>query len=128
MHLMRRSEPLGGRLDLCGPTYPHVHRQTKDSVRRKLVQVDIEIPKDVDGGGVQGKPKPRVQQVAEDDDLVVARPRYSFPPRARPASTMRFFTREPTSVLYIWLRPNVYVFWISFATASRLRFGAMYAI
>jgi hypothetical protein len=41
---------------------------------------------------------------------------------------MRFFTREPTSVLSIWLRPNVYVFAISFATTSRLLFAAMYAI
>jgi hypothetical protein len=49
-------------------------------------------------------------------------------PGARPAPTMRFFTREPTLVLSIWLRPNVYVFGISFATASRLLFGAMYAI
>jgi hypothetical protein len=92
------------------------------------VQVDDEIPKDVDDGGVQGKPKPRVQQVAEDDDLVVARPRYSFRPGARPAPTMRFFTSAPTSVPSIWLRPNVYVFAISLATASRLHFGAMYAI
>jgi hypothetical protein len=42
MHLMLRSEPLGGRLDLGGPTYPHVHRESKDGVRRKLVQVDVE--------------------------------------------------------------------------------------
>jgi hypothetical protein len=41
---------------------------------------------------------------------------------------MRFFTREPTSVLSIWLQPNMYVFGISFATASRLLFEAMYAI
>jgi hypothetical protein len=31
-------------------------------------------------------------------------------------------------VLSIWLRPNVYVFAISFAAASRLLFGAMRAI
>jgi hypothetical protein len=30
--------------------------------------------------------------------------------------------------LSVWLRPNVYVFAISLATASRLHFGAMYAI
>jgi hypothetical protein len=92
------------------------------------VQVDVEIPKDVDNGGVQGKPKPRVQQVAEDNDFVVARPRYSLPPRGSAGPTMRFFTREPTSVLSIWLRPNVYVFWISLTTASRFLFGAMYVI
>jgi hypothetical protein len=46
-----------------------------------LVQVDVEVPKDVDDGGVEGKPKPRVQEIAEDDDLVVARPRYSLTAR-----------------------------------------------
>jgi hypothetical protein len=49
-------------------------------------------------------------------------------PGARSAPTMRFFTNESTSVLSIWLRPNMYVFAISLATASRLRFGAMSAI
>jgi hypothetical protein len=49
-------------------------------------------------------------------------------PGARPVPTMWFFTREPTSVPSIWLRPKVYVFGISFAIASRLRFGAMYAV
>jgi hypothetical protein len=49
-------------------------------------------------------------------------------PGARAVPTMRFFTREPTSVPLIWLRPKVYVFGISFVTASRLRFGAMNAI
>jgi hypothetical protein len=38
---------------------------------------------------------------------------------------MWFFTREPTSVLSIWLRPKVYVFGISFTIASGLLFGAM---
>jgi hypothetical protein len=47
---------------------------------------------------------------------------------SRPVPTMWFFTREPTSVLSIWLQLNVYVFGISFATASRLLFGAMDAI
>jgi hypothetical protein len=45
------------------------------------VQVDVEVPKDVDDGGVEGKPKPRVQEITEDDDLVVMRPRYSLPAR-----------------------------------------------
>jgi hypothetical protein len=49
-------------------------------------------------------------------------------PGARPVPTMRFFTREPTSVSSIWLQPKVYVFGISFATASHLRFGAMYVV
>jgi hypothetical protein len=47
---------------------------------------------------------------------------------ARPVPTMWFFTREPTSVPSIWLRPKVYVFGISFATESSLRFGAMYEV
>jgi hypothetical protein len=47
----------------------------------ELVQVDVEVPEDVDDGGVQGKTKPRVQQVAEDDDFVVSRSWYSFPAR-----------------------------------------------
>jgi hypothetical protein len=49
-------------------------------------------------------------------------------PGARAVPTMWFFWSEPTSVPSIWLRPKVYVFGISFATASRLRFGAMDAI
>jgi hypothetical protein len=47
---------------------------------------------------------------------------------ARAVPTMRFFTREPTSVPSIWLRPKVYVFGISFVPASRLLYGAMNAI
>jgi hypothetical protein len=81
MDLVHRSKPLSGRLDLRGATYPHVHRQTKNSVGRELVQVDVEVPKDVDDGGVEEKLKPRVQQIAEDDDLVITWPRYSFPAR-----------------------------------------------
>jgi hypothetical protein len=49
-------------------------------------------------------------------------------PGARPVLTIWFFMREPTSVPSIWLRPKVYVFGISFATASHLHFGAMYAV
>jgi hypothetical protein len=49
-------------------------------------------------------------------------------PEVRAVPTMWFFSREPTSVPSIWLRPKVYVFGISFVTASRLRFGAMDAI
>jgi hypothetical protein len=77
---------------------------------------------------VKGVLKPRVQEIAEDDDLIVARPRYGLPARARAVPTMRFFTREPTSVPSIWRQPKEYVFGISFVTASRLRFGAMNAI
>jgi hypothetical protein len=76
---------------------------------------------------VQREPKPRVQQVAKDDNFVVPWLRHSLPARGSAGPTMRFFTSDATSVLSIWLRPNVYVFAISLATASRLRFGAMSA-
>jgi hypothetical protein len=69
------------RLDLRCAAYPHIHRQMKDCIGGELVQVDVEVPKDVDNDGVEGKPKPRVQKIAEDDDLVIARPRYSLPSR-----------------------------------------------
>jgi hypothetical protein len=49
-------------------------------------------------------------------------------PGARAVPTMRFFSREPTSVPSIWLRPKVYVFGISFVTTSHFRFRAMDAI
>jgi hypothetical protein len=39
------------------------------------------IAKDLDDGRVEGKPKPRVQEIAEDDDLVITRPWYSLPAR-----------------------------------------------
>jgi hypothetical protein len=45
------------------------------------VQVDVEIPEVVDDGGVQRETKPRIQQIAEDDDFVVPRPQNSFPAR-----------------------------------------------
>jgi hypothetical protein len=71
------------------------------------VQVDIEVLEDVDDGGVQREPKPRVQQVAKDDNFVVRGRGTVSRPGARPAPTMRFFTSDSTSVLSIWLRPNV---------------------
>jgi hypothetical protein len=42
---------------------------------------DVEVPKDVDDDVVEGKPKPSVQEIAEDDDLVIVWPRYSLPAR-----------------------------------------------
>jgi hypothetical protein len=61
------------------------------------MQIDVEIPKDVDNSGMKGKLKPGKQQIPKDN----------------------------TSPSSIKLRPKVYVFGISFATTSRLRFGAM---
>jgi hypothetical protein len=45
------------------------------------VQVYVEIPEDIDGGGMKGEPKSCVQEIAEDDNFVVARLRYSLPAR-----------------------------------------------
>jgi hypothetical protein len=47
----------------------------------ELVQVNVEVPEDIDDGGVKGEPKPRKQEIPEDDDLVVARLRYGLPTR-----------------------------------------------
>jgi hypothetical protein len=77
--LMRRSKPLGGGLDLRGAAYPHVHRQPKNNIGGELVQVYVEVPEDIDDGGVKGEPKPRKQEIPEDDDLIVARLRYGLP-------------------------------------------------
>jgi hypothetical protein len=43
------------------------------------VQVYVEVPEDIDDGGVKGEPKPRKQEIPEDDDLIVARLRYGLP-------------------------------------------------
>jgi hypothetical protein len=92
------------------------------------VQVDVEVPKDVDDGGVQGKPKTRVQQVAEDDDLVVARSRYSLPARGS-AGPDHAVLHQSADVGTVDLAPTERVGLRDLlATASRLRFGAMYAI
>jgi NAD(P)H-nitrite reductase large subunit len=57
MDLMRRSKPLSRRLDLRGAAYPHVHRQTKNCVGSELVKVGVEVPQNIDDGGVKGKPR-----------------------------------------------------------------------
>jgi hypothetical protein len=71
------------------------------------VQVDVEVPEDVDDCGMQWEPKPHIQQVAKDDNFVVPWPRHSLTARGSADPTMRFFTSDYTSVLSIWLRPNV---------------------
>jgi hypothetical protein len=81
MDLMRRSKPFGGGLDLRGAAYPHVHRQPKNRVGGKLVQVYIKVLEDIDDGVVKGEPKPRKQEIPEDDNLIVARLRYGLPAR-----------------------------------------------
>jgi hypothetical protein len=59
VNLMRYSKPLGGGLDLRGTAYPHVHRQPKNFIGGELVQVNVEVPDDIDDGGMKGEPKPR---------------------------------------------------------------------
>jgi hypothetical protein len=46
-----------------------------------LVQVYVEVAEDIDDGRVKGEPKPRKQEIPEDDDLIVARLRYGLPAR-----------------------------------------------
>jgi hypothetical protein len=81
MDLMRRSKPFGGGLDLRGVAYPHVHRQPKNRVGGELVQVYIEVPKDIDDSAVKGELKPRKQKIPEDENFIVARLRYDLPAR-----------------------------------------------
>jgi hypothetical protein len=45
------------------------------------VQVNVEVPEDIDDGGVKGEPKPCKQEIPEDDDLIVARLRHGLPAR-----------------------------------------------
>jgi hypothetical protein len=59
MNLMRRSKPFGGRFDLRGAAYPHIHRQPKNRVGRELVQVYVEILEDIDDDGMKGEPESR---------------------------------------------------------------------
>jgi hypothetical protein len=81
MNLVCRSKPFGGGLDLYSTAYPHIHRQTKNRIRGELMQVYVEIPEDVDDGGMKGKPKPRKQEIAEDDNLIIAGLRYGLSAR-----------------------------------------------
>jgi hypothetical protein len=78
---MHQRKPFDGGLDLRGAAYPHVHRQLKNRVGDELVQVYVEVLEDTDDGGVKGEPKPRKQEVPEDDDLIVMRLRYGLPSR-----------------------------------------------
>jgi hypothetical protein len=43
-----------------------------------LTQVYFEISEDVDDGGMKGKPKPRKQEIAEDDNLIIVGLRYGL--------------------------------------------------
>jgi hypothetical protein len=45
------------------------------------MQVYVEIPKDVDDGGMKGKLKPRKQEITEDDNLIIAGLRYGLSAR-----------------------------------------------
>jgi hypothetical protein len=93
-----------------------------------LVQVDVEIPENVDDGGVQRETKPRVQQIAEDDDFVVPRSRYSFPARGSAGPDHAVFHQRVHIGLVDLASAECVRLAISLTTASRLRFGAMSAI
>jgi hypothetical protein len=45
------------------------------------VQVYVEIPEDVDDGGMKGEPKPRKQEIAEDNNLIITGLRYGLSAR-----------------------------------------------
>jgi hypothetical protein len=81
MDLMRRSKPFSGGLDLRSTAYPHVYRQAKNCIGGELMQVHVEVPEDVDNGRMKGEPKPRKQEIAKDDNLIVTRLRHSLSAR-----------------------------------------------
>jgi hypothetical protein len=84
------------------------------------MKIYVKIPEDVDDGWMKGEPKSRKQDIAKDDNLIIAGLRHNLSAKG---------SRGPDhAVLSIRLRPKVYVFGISFATASRLRFEAMTAL
>jgi hypothetical protein len=89
------------------------------------MQIDVEIPEDIDNSGMKGKPKSDKQQIPKDDNLILLSLSTISFPRAHNVPIIRFFCRDATSPSSIRLRPKVYVFGISFATVSRLRFRAM---
>jgi hypothetical protein len=45
------------------------------------MQVYVEIPEDVDDGGMKGKSKPRKQEIAKDDNLIITGLRHSLSAR-----------------------------------------------
>jgi hypothetical protein len=45
------------------------------------MQVYVEIPEDVDDGGMKGKPKFRKQEITKDDNLIIAGFRYGLSAR-----------------------------------------------
>jgi hypothetical protein len=58
MDLVRRSKTFDGRFDLRSPTNPHIHRKAQDGVGGELMQIDVEIPEDVDNNWMKREPKP----------------------------------------------------------------------
>jgi hypothetical protein len=78
MDLVRQSKPFGGGLDFCGATYPHVYRQAKDRIGSELMQIYVEVPEDVDDGWVKGESKPSKQEIAKNDNFIIARLRHGL--------------------------------------------------
>jgi hypothetical protein len=42
------------------------------------MQIDVEIPEDIDNSGMKGKPKPDKQQIPKDDNLILLRPQHNL--------------------------------------------------
>jgi hypothetical protein len=74
---------------------------------------------------VKGKPKPSEQEIAKDDNFILAGFRHGFS-TGSPRGTDHAVLLESVHIGAVnQTSPKVYVFGISFVTASRLRFGAM---
>jgi hypothetical protein len=81
MNLVCRSKPFGRGLDLRNAAYPHIHRQAKNRIGGELMQLYVEIPEDVNDGGMTGKPKSCKQEIAEDDNLIIVGLRHDLSAR-----------------------------------------------
>jgi hypothetical protein len=55
------------------------------------MQVHVEVPEDVDNGRMKGESKPRKQEIAKDDNLIVTRFGTVSRPGALVVPIMRFF-------------------------------------
>jgi hypothetical protein len=71
MDLVRRSKTFGGRFDLRSPANPHINRKVQDGIGGELMQIDVEIPEDVDNNWMKREPKPDKQQIPEDNNFVL---------------------------------------------------------
>jgi hypothetical protein len=79
MDLVRRSETFGRRFDLRSLANPHIHREAQDGIGGELMQIDVEIPEDVDNNWMKREPKPGEQQIPKDDNFVLMGLRHGLP-------------------------------------------------